>query len=50
MSSDILEYIKADRQWPRRLRLPHAQLQLRNETDPARQKFWQAVIDANSDR
>lgn len=43
----VEEFLKSDRQWPRELRLKHAQYQLRNAITEKTQTFWLAVIKAN---
>jgi hypothetical protein len=44
-SRDLEGYLKADRQWPRALRIMHAQRMLRE--DPEYQAFWKAVLRRN---
>lgn len=47
----VEEYLKQDRQWPRHLRIKHAQYQLlRTSPKSAEEKFWNAVLAANMDR
>lgn len=47
MDLDVEKYLKADRQWPRVLRLAHARMQFKQSTDPAEKHFWRDVIEAN---
>lgn len=47
----IDQYIKADRQWPRVLRIAHAQAELRDATllgNSPMIKFWTAVVERNA--
>lgn len=43
----VLEYLKADRQWPRHLRVAHATMQLINSKTRGDEVFWSAVLKAN---
>lgn len=40
-------FLKSDRQWPRHLRIAHANMQLRNAMMEVDQSFWHAVIEVN---
>jgi hypothetical protein len=44
----ITEYLKADRQWPRHLRIAHAEYKLKAATNYKEKEFWQAVLEANT--
>ncbi len=48
MNPKVQEYLKQDRQWPRWLRIAHAQYQLRMAKTDADRTFWRAVRKANS--
>lgn len=41
------KFLKADRQWPRHLRIAHASCQLRNAPTEKLRSFWRAVIRRN---
>lgn len=43
----IKEYLKQDRQWPRVMRIAHAQLKLRQAEGEDDKKFWTAILKAN---
>jgi hypothetical protein len=44
---DVKTYLLQDRQWPRELRIAHAQFQLKKVTVPEEFDFWKAVLEAN---
>jgi hypothetical protein len=44
---DVKEFLKADRQWPHRLRVAHAQMQIQRATTDEEFEFWRAVLAAN---
>lgn len=44
----VQEYLKKDRQWPRWLRIAHAQYQLRLAKTETERVFWREVKKANS--
>jgi len=46
---NVQEYIVADRQWPRNLRIAHAKSRLQAAKTHQEKTFWQAVLDANQD-
>jgi len=46
MEKQLLEYLKADRQWPRELRIAHAKYMMAKY--PERAGFFEQVIKANS--
>ncbi len=43
----VQEYLKADRQWPHRLRVSFAEMRLKQSASPEAREFWSAVLDAN---
>ena len=46
-TQDLQKFLKSDRQWPRHLRIHHAQTMLdKAKTGPERD-FWKQVLDAN---
>jgi len=49
MKQSVTEYLKQDRQWPRHLRVAHANYQKRNTGDDEAKKFWSNIIAANAD-
>lgn len=48
MNQKVLAYLKQDRQWPRWLRIAHAQYQLRIAKTEVDRVFWREVRKANS--
>ena len=44
----VRDYLIADRQWPRHLRIAHAEHQLA-QCKPDMKSFWQTIIKANRD-
>lgn len=42
-SVSLNEFLKADRQWPRHLRIAHARLMMQADN----KEFWKAVLKAN---
>jgi hypothetical protein len=45
----VKEYLLSDRQWPRVMRIQHAEFKLKNSQNSKDIAFWQAVLDANKD-
>jgi predicted P-loop ATPase len=44
----VQEFLKSDRQWPRRLRVKHATQRLFGAATEAERLFWQTVLSANA--
>jgi hypothetical protein len=42
-------YIRLDRQWPRHLRIQHAEYQHRKSKTDEERRFWNAIIKRNKD-
>jgi hypothetical protein len=45
----VQEFLKSDRQWPRRLRIKHASKKLSAALDATEVLFWRTVLNANKD-
>lgn len=45
MEKELLEYLRADRQWTREMRIAHAQYRMKVE--PERAEFFKKVLEAN---
>ncbi len=44
----LRSFLLSDRQWPRKLRIAHAEMQSAASATPEDKKFWRGVIDANT--
>lgn len=48
-AKQVHEYVLADRQWPRHLRIAHAKMQMEKTLSVTSKNFWRAILKRNED-